>query len=236
MKIDSEYSHRFAHEIVKETPALRQMMQEIYDVIDSISDQQILDLQRSKYKSSKSISKSINQLIREGLVDLGWTKESKIFKGEQYQNENAWALDFAKSMKFFVHRMIDGIPQEMETEVGIAIEVAFNHGEAAAWNILKPVLAAELNHVEKETSIGEGIGVLIVVSSQMESLGGFDGAVGNFDRYMKHLAVMRNQISVPMLIIALGAPSSFYIRRFPKNHPIAKDRGRSTGEIIERNS
>lgn len=234
MKIESIYSHRFAEEIVNQTPVLKSMFDEIIQVISEISEEQLLSLQSSNFKAAKSISKAINRLIKSGLVEKNWIKESKIFKGANYQHESAWALDFSKSLEITFNRNIDGEIQETKKRIGVAVEVAFNHGEAAAWNILKPVLAAELNHVEKETDIGEGIGVLIVVSAEMEKLGGFDGAVGNYERYMKHLAVMRNQLSVPMLIISLAAPETFYISRFPKDHPVASLRGRSTGEIVKR--
>jgi len=230
MKIANEYSHRFARQITAKTPALAELVDELMTAIGSISDDEILEAHKEFFSSSKSISKSINHLLRERLVPMGWTKESKIFKGEQFQRENSWALDFAKSINQLVPVANDPdllVPQP----IGVAVEVAFNHGEAAAWNILKPVLAAELNHVEKETHIGEGIGVLIVVSAEMEDKGGFDGAVGNYERYMKHLSVMRNQISVPMLVIALDAPEKFYVERFPKDHPDKNKRGRSTGVI-----
>ena len=230
MKIANEHSHRFARQITQQTPALAELVGELISAIEGISDEDILKAHLDLFSTSKSISKSINHLLRERLVPMGWTKESKIFKGEQFQKENSWALDFSKSINVLVSPSADAdyvIPQP----VGVAVEVAFNHGEAAAWNILKPVLAAELNHVEKETHIGEGIGALIVVSAEMEDKGGFDGAVGNYDRYMKHLSVMRNQVSVPMLIISLAAPQTFFMERFPKNHPDKNKRGRSTGVI-----
>lgn len=230
MKVANEHSHRFARQITDQTPPLAELVGELMRAIESISDEDILRAHSSFFKEAKSISKSINHLLRERLVAMGWTKESKIFKGEQFQRENTWALDFSKSIIQMVSPSEDS-DYVIPSPIGVAVEVAFNHGEAAAWNILKPVLAAELNHVEKETHIGEGIGVLIVVSAEMEDKGGFDGAVGNYDRYMKHLSVMRNQISVPMLIISLAAPDTFYVERFPKDHPDKNKRGRSTGVI-----
>lgn len=232
MNIEMEHSYRFAREIIDSTPELSKLFGEITAAIHSISEEDLISVQQDKYKKQKSISKSINFLLRERLVELEWTKESKIFKGDEYRKENAWALDFAKTMKIESLNLMPSQQDRRATEIGIAVEVAFNHGEAAAWNILKPVLAAELNHVEKETSIGEGIGVLIVVSADMEDKGGFDGAVGNYERYMKHLKVMRNQLTVPMMLLALEAPKSFYIERYPKNHPNKDLRGRSKGTIV----
>jgi hypothetical protein len=232
LEIEKEHSYRFAKEIIDSTPELSKLFGELLKAISSITDEDLISVQQKKYKGQKSISKSINFLLRERLVELDWTKESKIFKGEEYRKENSWALDFAKSMKIESLELMPSQQDRQASEIGIAVEVAFNHGEAAAWNILKPVLAAELNHVEKETSIGEGIGVLIVVSASMEDKGGFDGAVGNYERYMKHLKVMRNQLTVPMMLLALDAPKTFYIERYPKNHPVKNLRGRSMGTIV----
>ena len=50
-----------------------------------------------------------------------------------FAKEKAWRLDFAKGT--------------------ISVEVAFNHGEATAWNFMKPTLASEVNHVEKESRL-----------------------------------------------------------------------------------
>ena len=232
MNIEIEHSYRFAREIIDSTPELSKLFGELVTAITSISEEDLISVHQDRYKNSKSISKAINHLLREKLVQFQWTKESKIFKGEEYRKENAWALDFAKTMKIESLELMPSQQDRRATEIGMAVEVAFNHGEAAAWNILKPVLAAELNHVEKETSIGEGIGVLIVVSTDMELKGGFDGAVGNYERYMKHLKVMRNQLTVPIMLLALGAPKTFIVERYPKDHPNKKLRGRSKGTII----
>ena len=232
MEIEKEHSYRFAREIIDSTPELSSLYEELMQAISSISEKDLISLQESKFKSQKSISKSINALIKDRLVKLDWTRESRIFQGDEYRGESAWALDFAKTKKIQSLELMPSQQDKRATEIGIAVEVAFNHGEAAAWNILKPVLAAELNHVEKETSIGAGIGVLIVISADMENKGGFDGAVGNYERSMKHLKVMRNQLTVPMMLLALKAPTSFYIERYPKDFPIKNKQGRSTGKIV----
>ena len=78
------------------------------------------------------ITETINCLLDERLCLAGWTRQSNNFTDSTYRtgrwNSN-WRLDFAKN--------------------DISIEVAFNHGKAVAWNLIKPVLAGELNNVEK---------------------------------------------------------------------------------------
>ena len=63
----------------------------------------------------------------------------------------------------------------------ISVEVAFNHAEAIAHNIIKPVLASELNHVQKiQTKLG-----IIVTATKYETKG-FDGAVGTFEQFIEY--------------------------------------------------
>ena len=89
---------------------------------------------------------------------FGWREESPIFQDTDYQGDT-WRLDFAKE--------------------NISIEVAFNHGSVIAWNLLKPVLASELNHVQK--AIQTKVGVIICATDGMKTTGGFDGAVGSYE-------------------------------------------------------
>ncbi len=64
----------------------------------------------------------------------------------------------------------------------ISIEVAFKHSEAIAWNLIKPVLASELNHVPK--AIQTKVGVIISATKTMKKAGGFDSAVGNYEKFL----------------------------------------------------
>lgn len=91
----------------------------------------------------------------------------------------------------------------------ISVEVAFNHGEAIAWNLIKPVLAGELNHVQKE--INTEIGVIICATKELKDNGGFDGAVGEYEKFLTYLNPLRDVLSVPMVIIGLEAPKTFKI-------------------------
>ena len=84
----------------------------------------------------------------------------------------------------------------------ISIEVAFNHGEAIAHNIMKPVLASELNHVQKE--IQTKMGVIIVSTKAMKSSGGFDGAVGTFEKFIEYFEPYNMLIPTPIVLIGLG--------------------------------
>jgi len=224
MEIAEKYSFRFAEEILQSVAPLRILWEEVLSAINSISDEKIRLKHTSiqNQESTKSLSKAINQLLDSELKSRGWKDQSGIFGTEEYQEAtgSTWTLDFSKGTKL-----------ESGEISGIAIEVAFNHAEAAAWNLTKPMLAAEINDVRVQTNIGEGVGIVIVASSDLKKNGAFDGAIGDFSRYEKTLKAMRNTLTVPILLIGLAAPKTFRVQaRSQKNSPY------KIGEIVPTNS
>ena len=172
---------------------------EISDVIKSITDQEIIEKHQLKFAASKSISKALNALFKEKFVKLGWKPESPIFSQTEYQRKESgrkdgtWRLDLAKG----------------DDDAKVSVEVAFNHGEALAWNLLKPVLASEINHVDK--AIQTELGVVILATADMKLYGGFDSAVGTFDKAIQYLIPLQSQLTVPLVLIGLEAPTSFWV-------------------------
>ena len=168
-------------------------LSDVIGVINSISDSDLINRHNSyglenEEKLPKSLSKSINELIKERLIDLNWAEESAIFQDDYYSGEN-WRLDFAKD--------------------NISIEVAFNHSSVIAWNLIKPVLASELNHVQK--AIQTKAGIIITATNKLKELGGFDPAIGTYEKYLDYLKPLSNMLTVPILIIGLEEPKSFRI-------------------------
>jgi hypothetical protein len=180
-------SHRFGVAIAAEKEYASEW-NEILQSLQSISDEEIKEKHTNKCSQRKSISKAINLLIHERLESLGWKPESSIFNDPNY-TQARWRLDFAKK--------------------NISLEVAFNHGEAIAWNLLKPVLASELNHVQKEAQTS--LGVVIMATEEMKSAGGFDSAVGTYEKAIRYLKPLQNQLSCPMILIGLKAPRTFRV-------------------------
>lgn len=180
-------SHRFGVAIAAEKEYSSEW-NEILQSLESISDEEIKQKHASRCNKRKSISKAINLLIHEKLEPLGWKPESSIFNDPDY-TQARWRLDFAKK--------------------NISLEVAFNHGEAIAWNLLKPVLASELNHVQKEAQTS--LGVVIMATEDMKSAGGFDNAVGTYEKAIRYLKPLQNQLSCPMVLIGLKAPRTFRV-------------------------
>ena len=168
---------------------------DIDHAISSITDEDIINQHQERHPNQKSISMALNDLLRERFVAAGWEKESPIFAEKEYQRtdkgrkDGVWRLDFAKP------------------DASVSIEVCFNHGEALAWNLLKPVLASEQNHVTK--AIETKLGVLILATQELKGAGGFDGAVATYEKAVQYLMPLQSQLTVPLVLIGLEAPMTF---------------------------
>ena len=89
------------------------------------------------------------------------------------------------------------------------MEVAFNNDGYTAWNLIKPTLASQLNHVEK--AIQTKMGVVIMATQDMKQKGGFDSTICTMENTEKYLRIMESQLTVPLVIIGLKAPSTFVV-------------------------
>ena len=187
------YSHRFAKQLASNDEDFVNEYNQIKDVIDGISENELKERfrkEKTNRESTKSLSSSINDAIKEGLEEKGWDTESAIFKDKEYEkNKSFWRLDFAKN--------------------NISIEVAFNHQEAVAHNIMKPVLAGELNHVEKAQQTK--MGIIICATDNLKKQGGFDGSIGTFEKFISFMRPYRAFVTIPLLIIGLESPDTFSI-------------------------
>lgn len=201
------YSHRNALTILENELEFSEQWEEVKDILTNISDDMIMDCYEKYYSlKNKSLSTSINRLLKDQFQSFGWSTESPIFQEPRYKDMKGdyWKLDFAKN--------------------DISIEVAFNHSTVIAWNLLKPVLASELNHVEK--SIQTKLGIVICATQEMKVAGNFDSAIGTYEKFVDHLRPLMNQLSVPLLIIGLEAPRSFIMSERIEN-------GRKLGNITK---
>lgn len=198
------HEHRFGGVLLRtEFPSAQN---EIHEVIGSITDEDIIRQHEAKHAKQKSISMALNDLLRDRFIVAGWTKESPIFAEKEYQfydngrKAGVWRLDFANP---------DG---------SVSVEVSYNHGEALAWNLLKPVLASELNHVDK--NIQTKLGVLILATQELKDAGGFDGAVGTYEKAIQYLLPLQSQLTVPLVLIGLNAPTTFRVEHVTINNKL----------------
>ena len=226
MKI-TKHSHRHAEAILRNVPEYLPLWEEIQNMLSAITEEKLIqhfqENFEGKEEQTKSLSKTVNALVYEGLRaktpkelkgqddSSVWIAESQIF-GESEYGLNEWRLDFARKVKITDLAVLDASKQ---IDSGISIEVAFNNAGSAAWNLIKPVIASELNHVKK--NIQTSIGIVIAATEGFKRAGGFDSTVGTFETYSKMLVPMRDLISVPMLIIGLEAPETFRITQERKN-------------------
>jgi hypothetical protein len=186
------HAHRHA-DVVLARSEFASTYEELTSALNSISELEIANhFKAMQRKDKKSISQSINALIKEKLGP-SWNPEAPIFQEDEYAGET-WRLDFAKDL--------------------ISVEVAFNHGGDIAWNLLKPVLASELNHVKKK--IQTQVGVIICATNALKKKGGFDPAIGEYEKYLRYLKPLQNVLTTPILLIGLEPPVSF--RLDPKNN------------------
>ena len=189
------HGHRHADYLFSTLEEYRDLWAEILDALDSITDQMIINEFEGANRKAKSISEAVNKLIYAELTARGWAAESYIFADEVYGRaaRGTWRLDFAKDE--------------------LSIEVAFNHRSDISWNLIKPTLASELNHVQK--AIQTSGGVIITATQALKSAGGYDSAVGTYEDYVQYLKPLRNMLTAPLAIIGLEPPESFRIDVMP---------------------
>jgi len=185
------HGHRNADLVFTGRPEYRALWSEVCDALSGITDEQVIHEFESSTRQAKSISEALNRLIKRGLVARGWTPESFIFADEEYAEraKGVWRLDFAKQP--------------------LCIEVAFNHRSDIAWNLIKPTLASELNHVLK--AIQADGGIIIAATQGLKEAGGFDPAVGTYEDYVQYLKPLRQILTAPLMIVGLEAPRTFRI-------------------------
>ncbi|DAB28677.1 MAG: hypothetical protein A2513_10485 [Sulfurimonas sp. RIFOXYD12_FULL_33_39] len=181
-------SYRYGELILVNEPKYKDKWEELLLAISSIKDSEIIEAHESNKRVPKGLSIALNKVLKEKLTSIGWIAESKIFNDNEYSNKS-WRLDFANE--------------------SMSIEVAFNHGEAIAWNLVKPTIASELNHVVKE--IQTDIAIVICATKDLKTKGGFDGATGEFEKFERYLDPLRGLLTIPMVIIGLEAPETFII-------------------------
>ena len=88
--------------------------------------------------------------------------------------------------------------------------MAFNHNEATAHNIMKPVLASELNHVEKE--VQTKMGIIITATKELRKACGFDNSVGTFEKFIEYFTPYNALIPTPIVLIGIENMDTFKIK------------------------
>lgn len=187
LPLPEEANHRHAEAVLGQ-PGIKETWLELIETLQGISDEDLAECHETKFKTTMSLSRAYNYLIKNRLEELGWLNpdgsEPHLFSDSEF-SDKAFRLDFAKD--------------------SIAVEVSFNHGEALAWNMIKLTLAGELNHVKKEYN--SRLGVIILATSDLKKAGCFDGACGEWEKAIRYLAPMQNQLTVPIALLGIERPT-----------------------------
>ena len=77
---------------------------------------------------------------------------------------------------------------------------------------MKPVLASELNHVEKE--IQTKMGVIITATDELKKACGFDSTVGTFEKFIEYFNEEVSPYSLSLYRIGFGVLVMFSLLRF----------------------
>lgn len=189
------YSYRHGEEIANTIDEMRIDWDSLKEAIREISDEDIVQEFSQSQAVSKSLASSISNLMKDRLIKQGWASGSQLFLDNDYVNERRWKLDYSKNK--------------------ISVEVAFNHAEAIAWNLIKPVLAGETNIVRK--AVQTSLGVIVTATNNFKWVGGFDSSIGTFEKHLTYLQPLSSILTVPMIIIGLEAPRSFHMVHCTKN-------------------
>lgn len=200
------HSHRHALELLETVPEYKVLWEEVLQAIESVDDEAVISHFKANFegRAVKSISRSINTLLDNALSGMDWKSQSQIFSESEY-GDHAWRLDFAKS---FDLPDAEGVGTA-DSKSGISIEVAFNHQGNISWNLIKPVIASEINHVPK--AIQTSLGIVIAATEDLKAMGGFDSAVGTYENYISNLLPLRNLLTVPIAVVGLKAFSKFKV-------------------------
>ena len=209
------HSHLNGDAVIKSNPAISSLWEELVQCISEVSDDELIGHFDGAKRKAKSISDAINSILDKKLIERGWTRQSRIFKDRDTYEGTTWTLDFSKSAQ-----------TQKQTQTGVAVEVVFNHGEAIAWNLIKLSLAAENNFVRKETDIGDGVGIYVCATDALKQQGGFDGAVGEYEKVLKYLDPLNAKIIRPIVVVGLLPPRTFKIEHYPDPFRNGKTLGR----------
>lgn len=186
------YSYNNANEIFMHNGDFKDTYENVLKIIDNITDDNLADKFEEVGKNSKSLSNTIYRLIEQKLIEQDWQKELHIFQdfAMDQSRSKRWTLDFYKNH--------------------IQLEIAFNHEEGTAWNIMKFQLAHQPNSYKQEQEVK--IGILILATNQLKKSGGYDNSVGSYEKYIEYLAVFKPFVSLPLLLIGLQSPDEFKVK------------------------
>lgn len=184
-----KYFFNNALNMINQDSSKKVIIDEVFDLIDLVTERELIDYFTIYSSKSKSLSRVIKTILTDKLLANSWIKNQNMFFDDDYIGSKRFSFDFFKS--------------------SVNLEFAFNHESASAWILLKGQMTESTvlhNQVLSDLSI------IITVDKRMKSLGGFDGAIGTYEKYKQYLYPMNELLTKPILIIGLEPASDFFVK------------------------
>ena len=183
------YSFNSALENINESSLKKNICNEVFNIIKSITDKELMDYFSIYSSKIKSLSKIIKMLMKEKLMKNNWIKNQNMFLNDNYYNSKRFSYDYYKSK--------------------VNLEFAFNHESASAWILLKGILC---ENGELKNEVNTEISLIITADKRMKSYGGFDGSIGTYEKYIDYLNTMKHILKKPIILIGLEPLSDFVVK------------------------
>jgi hypothetical protein len=185
------YFHNNVNKVLEENPSTRRVFGQLLENLSEISDEDMIFIFNQSKRDAKSISETLYILINEILLQYNWLKNQMIFdSNNNFEINNQWTLDFIKE--------------------GVSVDISIGHSSNVIKNLVKSAVVVKSNTLNKKHNII--LPVIITVTREMKSAGGFDSAVGEAEKYIASLEPLKSIVDIPLVIIALNPPKSFYIQ------------------------
>jgi hypothetical protein len=124
--------------------------------------------------------------------DRAWRAQAPLYRADAGLKKGHWTMDF--------HKLFPD-------DLGIGIEVTFNHAEAMAWTLIRPALAYQSEDVLPESRIEAAAIVIGTDHLKGTRKGGgslrMDSAVGTYERLLALLPRLKWVVPVPLAIFGL---------------------------------
>lgn len=194
-------SYRSGFEVMKDAGAF----DELASAIESISVSEIDRLRRERQleydrrASSKGgkptragvqgpLNSEFERLLKSD--ERAWRGQMPLYDSDLGLGKGAWTMDF--------HKVFGD-------DLGVGLEVCFNHGEAIPWTLIRPTLAYQSEDVHQDARIVVAGIVLVTDALKHSDPEGLrvDGAVGTYERLLTLLPRMKWVVPVPLVIFGL---------------------------------
>ncbi|MFZ3355435.1 MAG: hypothetical protein WA549_01595 [Thermoplasmata archaeon] len=122
--------------------------------------------------------------------ERAWKGQMPLYDSDLGLGKGLWTMDF--------HKVFAG-------NLGVGLEICFNHGEAMPWTLIRPALAYQSEGVHSDARIVVGGIVLVADSLKRGDAGALrvDGAVGTYERMLTLIPRMKWIVPVPLVIFGL---------------------------------